>query len=142
MRQAGALPYRLAARGSDASVEILLITSRETRRWIIPKGNIDFNMAPHAAAAVEAEEEAGVRGKIGKTPIGRFCYRKGLASGISVGAKVVVYPLLVTIDLDDWKEKSWRERRWFPLTEAAEAVAEPDLRDLIRAFDVESLKMR
>jgi len=128
------LPYRKIGQGSGAPVEVLLITTRETRRWIIPKGNIDFNMAPHVAAALEAEEEAGVRGKIGKKPLGSFRYRKRLVNGISVNAKVVVFPLAVSTELDDWQEKSWRERRWFPLAEAAEAVVEPDLRDLIRSF--------
>lgn len=120
--------------GLDAPVHILLVTSRESKRWVIPKGNFGNNIAPHAAAALEAEEEAGVRGAVCPTPLGSFRYRKRKGSGASLMADVDVFPLAVSQELDDWKERKQRERRWFPLAEAAEAVDEPDLRDLIRSF--------
>ncbi|RIX32639.1 DUF47 family protein [Sphingomonas edaphi] len=113
---------------------MLLVTSRESKRWVIPKGNFGSNIAPHAAAALEAEEEAGVRGAVCPTPIGSFRYRKRKGSGASLMADVDVFPLAVSQELDDWKERKQRERRWFPLAEAANAVDEPDLRDLIRSF--------
>lgn len=115
-------------------MQILLVTSRESKRWVIPKGNFGSNIAPHAAAALEAEEEAGVRGAVCPTPIGSFRYRKRKGSGASLMADVDVFPLAVSQELDDWKERKQRERRWFPLAEAANAVDEPDLRDLIRSF--------
>lgn len=128
------MPYRNLGHGLDAPVQILLVTSRESRRWVIPKGNFGSNIAPHAAAALEAEEEAGVRGAVCPTPIGSFRYRKRKGSGASLMADVDVFPLAVSQELDDWKERKQRERRWFPLAEAANAVDEPDLRDLIRSF--------
>jgi predicted phosphate transport protein (TIGR00153 family) len=116
-------------------VQILLITSRESGRWVIPKGNFGNSVSPHAAAAQEAEEEAGVRGAVCPTPLGTYRYRKRKGSGASLMADVEVFPLAVSEELPDWKEKKQRDRQWFTLTEAAEAVDEPDLRDLIRSFD-------
>lgn len=128
------MPYRNLGQGLDAPVQILLVTSRESKRWVIPKGNFGSNIAPHAAAALEAEEEAGVRGAVCPTPLGSFRYRKRKGSGASLMADVDVFPLAVSQELDDWKERKQRERRWFPLADAADAVDEPDLRDLIRSF--------
>lgn len=128
------MPYRSAGPGLDAAVSILLVTSRETKRWVIPKGNVAGGVAPHAAAAVEAEEEAGVRGAVCPTPLGSFRYRKRKGSGASLMADVEVFPLSVSEELADWKESKQRERRWFSLAGAADAVDEPDLADLIRSF--------
>jgi len=134
IRQIAALPYRNVGQGLRAPVQILLVTSRGSGRWVIPKGNFANNIVPHAAAAQEAEEEAGVRGAVCPTPLGRYRYRKLKGSGASLMADVEVFPLAVTQELRDWKERKQRERRWFSLSEAARAVDEPDLRDLIRSF--------
>lgn len=91
-------------------------------------------MSPYQAAAQEALEEAGVVGDISREPLGAFRYPKQISSGATVTAKVVVFPLAVSRELNDWPERDIRERRWFPLPEAAEAVQEPELRDIIRAF--------
>lgn len=113
---------------------MLLVTSRGTRRWVLPKGNIDAGMSAHAAAAQEAEEEAGVRGATCPTPIGRYRYRKTKWTGASLMVDVEVFPICVTDELAEWKESHQRERRWFPLAAAADAVNEPDLKALIRNF--------
>ena len=113
IRQIAALPYRNVGQGLDAPVQILLVTSRETRRWVIPKGNLADTIVPHAAAAQEAEEEAGVRGAVCPMPLGSYRYRKRKGSGASLMADVDVFPLAVTEELADWKEKEQRERRWF-----------------------------
>ena len=134
IRQVAALPYRSSGSAIDAPVSILLVTSRETKRWVIPKGNPDSSLAAHAAAALEAEEEAGVRGAVCPTPLGSYRYRKRRASGASVMLDVEVFPLAVREELATWKEADERQRRWFPLSEAADAVEEPDLADLIRSF--------
>ena len=91
-------------------------------------------MAPHRAAEQEAEEEAGVKGDISSHPIGAFRYRKRLCSGITTTAKVIVFPLRVTEELDDWQERRLRLRKWFSPNEAAEAVVEMDLRELLCSF--------
>ncbi len=128
------MPYRTAGPALDAPVSILLVTSRETRRWVIPKGNLGAGVAPHVAAAQEAEEEAGVRGAVCPTPLGSYRYRKRRGNGASLMADVDVFPLSVNEELAQWKEQDQRERRWFSLSEAAARVDESDLRDLIASF--------
>ncbi|WP_315765162.1 DUF47 family protein [Sphingomonas sp. Y38-1Y] len=135
MRQIAALPYRSESSAIDAPVRVLLVTSRGTGRWVIPKGNVSPGMTAHEAAANEAEEEAGVVGAACPTPLGNYRYRKRRGNGASLMADVEVFPLAVTAELSQWKEQHQRERRWFSLAEAADAVEEPDLRDLIRSFD-------
>src|SRR5690606_18434315 len=98
------------------------------------------SMAPHSAAAMEAEEEAGITGPVCPTPLGSYRYRKRRANGASLMVDVDVFPLAVTRELDSWKEQSQRERRWFSLREAARAVDEEDLRDLIRSFGASEFK--
>ena len=112
----------------------MLVTSRGSGRWVVPKGNASTRSTPHAAAAREAEEEAGVRGAICPTPLGSYRYRKLRGSGASLMVDVNVYPLAITAELDSWKEQHERQRRWFTLAEAAEAVDEPDLGELIHSF--------
>ena len=94
IEQVAALPYRKAGFGRKAPT-ILLVTSRQTGRWVVPKGNLMIGKAPHEAAAIEAEEEAGVRGIISPVSLGRFRYRKILAGGAYVMAEVELFPLAV-----------------------------------------------
>ncbi len=101
---------------------------------MIPKGNLSNGVDPHVGAAEEAYEEAGVTGAVCPVKLGSFRYRKKRGSGASLMADVDVFPLAVTSELDEWPEKSERERRWFSLGEAATAVDEADLADLIRSF--------
>ena len=110
IRQIAALPYRTEGGGIDAPVMVLLVTSRESGRWVIPKGNPTAGMAPHAAAALEAEEEAGVAGLVCPTPLGSYRYRKRRANGASLMLDVDVFPLSVSRELPEWKEQSQRER--------------------------------
>lgn len=129
-RQVAALPYRI---GEDG-LQIMMITSRETRRWVIPKGGRMRGKTDPQAAAIEAMEEAGVQGRIGETSLGAFRYAKRLKSGDSRACVVAVYPLRVLIQLGGWPEAHQRERRWMTPDEAAAAVDEPDLARLISAF--------
>ena len=128
------MPYRVEGLGIGAPVRILLVTSRESGRWVIPKGNPTAGLTPHAAAALEAKEEAGVVGLVCPTALGSYRYRKKRRNGSSLMFDVSVFPLAVNTELDAWKEQGQRERRWFSLVEAADAVEEEDLRDLIRSF--------
>lgn len=121
--QIAALPLRLA---SDGEIEVLLVTSRETRRWIVPKGWPMAGLADHEAAGVEAREEAGVKGKLFAQPIGRYAYwQRGRLETRFL--HVDVFLLRVDKVLKSWKEKGQRERRWFGVAEAADLVQEPDL---------------
>ena len=129
-RQVAALPWR---RGEDG-LEILLVTSRETRRWVTPKGGRMPGKTDPEAAAIEAMEEAGVQGDIGVNPVGAFRYAKRLKSGDDRMYVVAVYPLKVLIQLGAWPEAAERERRWMSLDDAAASVHEPDLAQLILDF--------
>ncbi len=134
------MPYRTDGSTIDAPVRVLLVTSRENKRWVIPKGNPTSGMVAHRAAAQEAREEAGVLGLVCPTPLGSYRYRKRRTNGASLMVDVDVFPLAVNRELDTWKEQSQRERRWFSLPEAARAVDESDLRDLIRSFGPSEFK--
>lgn len=132
--QVGVLPYRVDAKGD---VRILLITSRETGRWIVPKGNVEPGLAPHEAAVREAHEEAGVEGRVGETALGSYSYVKQRRSGDAVPVEVDIYPLEVARQLDDWPERRERAVRWFSRADAAASVAERSLRALILGFHPE-----
>lgn len=131
LKQVAALPYRIEA---DGRCLILLVTSRDTGRWIIPKGNPIHGLAPYLAAAREAYEEAGLIGHPESRAIGSFRYNKRKKSGAIREALVEVFPLPVATQLEVWPEKHERETRWFACAEAAALVAEPELSELIRAF--------
>jgi len=128
--QYAALPWRL--RGE--TVQILLVTSRCTRRWIIPKGWPMDGIKPTDTAAREALEEAGVTGQVDKQPVGRYRYMKLLRDGVELPCRVEVFALKVTEESPDWDEMDARERRWCSVAEAAAAVLEPQLRMVIRRF--------
>ncbi len=129
--QYAALPYRVTGRGET---EVLLITSRETRRWVIPKGWPMKGKTPHAAAAKEALQEAGVLGRIEKHAIGAYDYIKRLKNGAPLACTVDVFPLQVARQRKRWREKGQRIAHWFPADEAADNVDEDGLRELILAF--------
>lgn len=128
-RQVAALCYRRSPR-----VELLLVTSRDTGRWVTPKGWPMKDRPDYAAAATEAFEEAGVDGIIGETAIGSYDYDKTKKSGDAKPVSADVFPLEIITVRDEWPEKGQRTRGWFTPEEAAAAVDEEDLADLIRAF--------
>lgn len=130
-RQVGALCWRR----SGEKIEILLITSRESGRWIIPKGGRMAGLSNAAAAAEEAWEEAGVRGKLSERRVGTFHYAKRLERGGLRVTAVEVYALRVKQERDDWPERKERTRRWFSVAAAAAAVDEPELKTLIAGFE-------
>ena len=127
--QYAALPWRVTD-----GVEILLITSRETGRWVIPKGWPMKGKSAWEAAAREAFEEAGVFGEITPAPFGAYPYVKYLKSGLGRPCKVKVFPFRVTGQEADWPEKHQRAAQWFEWKEAAAAVQELRLGRIIRKF--------
>ena len=128
--QFGALCWRKRA----DEVQVLLITSRRTRRWILPKGWPMHDEAPSDAARTEAWEEAGVTGKMGQFCIGIYSYAKEIEDSV-LPVVVAVFPLKVKDTATDWPEKKERRRKWFSLKQAASRVNEPELKALIRNFD-------
>lgn len=128
--QVAALPWRR----TDARVEIMLITSRDTGRWVLPKGWPEGAEDFCDAAAREAIEEAGVTGAVARREAGRYRYAKVFASGEEVPCEVLVFPLEVDGVAEKWKEKRQRKRKWVTPSEAARMMNEPDLCKLIAAF--------
>jgi 8-oxo-dGTP pyrophosphatase MutT (NUDIX family) len=128
--QYAALPWRLVGAG----VEILLASSRDTRRWVIPKGWPMKGVKAHMAAAIEAREEAGLTGKIEKTKIGSFHYHKRLKNGADILCRVDVFPMQVLRQAKHWPEQGQRVTQWFTYADAAEEVLETELKALILAF--------
>ncbi|HYW17041.1 MAG TPA: NUDIX hydrolase [Allosphingosinicella sp.] len=129
LTQYGVLPVRRSAGGG---LEVLLITSRETRRWVVPRGNPIPGKSPAESAAQEAYEEAGIIGPVEPEAFGEYSYEKRRRFGIAVPAVVHLFRMKVDEERDDWPEKNQRERRWFAAEEAAAAVHEDELARLIR----------
>lgn len=130
IRQVAALPFR---RRSDGGLEVMLVTSRQTRRFVLPKGWPMKRLADWEAAAVEAAEEAGLKGTAAHQPIGRYTYWKRLKD-VFVPILVDVYPFEVEGKADGWKEARQRRRSWVAATEAWSLVDEPELISLLRRF--------
>ena len=130
--QYGALPYRFTKAGV---LQILVVTTRTTRRWIIPKGWPMTGRKPAQAAAQEAYEEAGVRGDISTKSIGAFTYEKLLnGEDGAIPCEVRVFALLVKRQAKSWPEAAERELQWLTLDEAAAAVGDEGLQSLIQSF--------
>lgn len=120
--QSGVIPFRLR----QEKLEILLITSRKKKRWVIPKGIIEADLSPEESAAKEAYEEAGVSGKVQSRMAGQYRYKKW--GGVCT---VKVYLLEVKEVLENWPESFFRDREWVSVREAQKRIQEKDLRKII-----------
>lgn len=131
LEQYGVLAYEVS---DDGETRFLLITSRRTKRWVIPRGNPIRGLSPSQSAAQEAYEEAGLTGYVSPEEIGAYPYEKVRRGGFTTPAIVHVFPLRTTIQSGHWPERHQRQTRWFTRQEAAAAVEEEGLRDLILSF--------
>lgn len=122
----------LCIRGEGKETELLLVHSLDSKRWIIPKGWPMRGKTLAEAAAIEAWEEAGVRGEILPEAIGSFAYQKRRASGVPQPCQAQVYCLRVTFTASSFPESELRNPQWFSLDEALERISEPDLKALIQ----------
>jgi 8-oxo-dGTP pyrophosphatase MutT (NUDIX family) len=129
--QFAALPWRI---GNGGTRQIMLLTSRETHRWVIPKGWPIKGRKPAEVASQEAYEEAGLIGQVvGKRPLGNFHYQKRLAKKAII-CEVRVFLFRVEQQLDNWPEKGERESKWVDAKEAAALVEEGGLAEIIERF--------
>lgn len=127
LNQYAALPYVV----TRDRLLVCLITSRGTKRWIVPKGWPKAGYTAHDMAAREAKEEAGLTGVVSVEPIGSYKYRKRLHLFASVMCRVSVFPLLVEAQRYNWREKGERQLEWMSPKQAAKRVTEPGLSELI-----------
>ncbi len=127
-KQVAVLPYRKHGKG----VDVLLITSRETKRWVIPKGWPMEGKNDCDAAATEAFEEAGIEGHVNQKSVGTYHYVKRKKTG-NLDCEVTVYLLDVTHLLREWPEKHERRRKWFSTKQATKRVDETGLQAIIAA---------
>jgi 8-oxo-dGTP pyrophosphatase MutT (NUDIX family) len=134
-QQSAVIPYRVNGRVRSQAplIEVMLITSRKRKRWVIPKGIIEPGMTPQESALKEAYEEAGIRGNVSATACGVYFYEKW--QGI---CRVEVFLLEVTEVLPDWPEAALRDREWMTFEEAANRVRENDLKQLLLKIPHES----
>ena len=128
LKQVAALPVSVDPEGR---LRVLLVTSRETQRFIIPKGWPMKRRKDHEAAAIEAEQEAGLVGRIHKKPIGAYTYWKRRADHFDL-CRVKVFVLEVRDRLPDWREKGQRRGAWLLVGEAADLVDEYGLVEILR----------
>jgi 8-oxo-dGTP pyrophosphatase MutT (NUDIX family) len=127
--QVAELPIRIA---DDGEINVLLVSSRETRRWVIPKGWPSKKMSD-----AEAREEAGVTGKVYRKPVGFYRYRKVLPASSRI-LDVAVYVLWVRKQRKSWAEQKERTRIWATLEDAAKLVREPGLKRLFAELEDET----
>ncbi len=128
--QYAALPYV----HQHGEIEVLLLTSRETKRWIIPKGWPEDGVPPHEQAATEAYEEGGLQGAVQEQSIGCYHYDKINKKGVGIPCRVEVFPLLVKLHLLRWPEKNERRLFWTTPQNAADLVDETELAKLMCSF--------
>lgn len=131
VQQVATLPFVLPNTG----LEVLLITSRRRKRWVVPKGWPSKGLSFPEAAETEAAEEAGLAGIVHKEPVGSYRYRKRMHAGYDVPCHVFVYPMVVLEHRLDWPERGERTFRWCSLGEAAELVGDADLGGLLSKLD-------
>lgn len=110
------------------------MTSRDTGRWVIPKGWPMASLDPHEAAMREAWEEAGIEGRVTTQPLGRYGYAKRLTPTRAVECEVEVFALEASRVAARFPERRQRRRKWFRPDKAATKVAEPSLAKLLREF--------
>ncbi|WP_299695007.1 NUDIX hydrolase [uncultured Tateyamaria sp.] len=130
-QQIAALPVRWDSKGR---ARVLMVTSRDTGRWVMPKGWLMDGKKPWHAAKIEALEEAGAIGFVSDRAIGHYHYTKRLGGGRKVVCRVTVYPMIVDRLKRRWKERKERKRHWFALRKAAKLVNETELTALLRTL--------
>lgn len=130
-RQIAALPVHWDKQGK---LRVLMVTSRDTGRWVMPKGWLMDGKKPWHAARIEALEEAGAVGFVSEEALGQYHYKKRLGGGKSVRCRVTVYPMVVDRLKNRWKERNERTRHWFSARKAAKLVEEEELTALLQGL--------
>lgn len=135
LHQVAALPYLVERPGTTL---VMLVTSLETHRWVIPKTRLKPQLPGSRLAARESYIAAGIFGLADADPLGRYHYEKRRQDGSTCVAAVMVYSVAFVAKATEWPERRYRERKWFTLNEAADAVSEPALKALIAGFELDT----
>ncbi len=139
--QFAGLPYRtVRKKNGEKVIEVLLVTSRFSGRWILPKGWPMDRLTPAEAAAQEVWEEAGARGDAHDICLGLYTYNKWMSDEETLPVIVAVFPIRVRELADEYPEAGQRKRKWMRLKKAAAKVEERDLKQLIQSFSLEKLR--
>ncbi len=123
-RQSAVIPLRK----NKGDLEILMISSRKKKRWVIPKGVKEPDLSSQDSAAKEALEEAGIEGRVSSAAMGSYQYQKWGGT-----CTVEVFPMIVETMHAEWEE-SYRDREWVSLEEAIERVTEEALKEMLRTL--------
>ncbi|MCP5364943.1 MAG: NUDIX hydrolase [Hyphomicrobiales bacterium] len=126
-RQSGVIPWRR----TDDGIQVLLITSRKKKRWVLPKGVVEPGISPAASAAKEAMEEAGIAGLVEDQPLGTYRYQKWGGT-----CTVEVFAMKVMEEMMTWPEDSFRSREWISIAEAKDRVDEAELKAILISFSI------
>ncbi|MBF0622836.1 MAG: NUDIX hydrolase [Magnetococcales bacterium] len=119
--QSAVVPYRMV----DDTPEIMMITSRKKKRWVVPKGIIEPDLPAPESAAKEAWEEAGIKGDLLDGTLGSYKYQKWAGT-----CTVDVFVMRVTEEADKWLE-DFRDRQWVSVDEAVKRIKEPALKEMV-----------
>ena len=138
--QFAALPFRVSKKKGGSGVEVLLVSSLDSGRWIIPKGWPMDGLTPAEAAGREAWEEAGATGRMHETCLGLYSYNKWIDEELTLPVIVAVFPLEVKRLHDTFPEAEKRRRKWVSLKKAAQRVDEYELKQMIRGFSLDRLR--
>ncbi len=126
-KYSGVVPFRF----KDDILQILLIKTKNKKKWITPKGKIEKNMTPRASALKEAEEEGGIKGEIIGKKLGYYVLKKG---NDSENDRILMFSMRVNEELIDYKEKEIRERRWCSMEEVLTLVSNTKLKEIIQSI--------
>ena len=124
-KQSAILPFKKI----EGKYHILLVTSRNGSKWVIPKGIVEENLKARKSAEKEALEEAGIAGKTSKNSIGKYSYEKW--GGI---CEVEVFPCKVKLEMDEWDEMQFRERKWFSVEKTLKKIDNEQLKSLVKKY--------
>lgn len=124
----------LCLRKRKGQTEVLLLTSLDTGRWVVPKGWPMRGRSLAGAALREAWEEAGIRGKVRHEPVGSYHYEKKRDGGLALHCEVRAFVVETESQAERYPEAGQRERLWLVPAEAAKRVREPELKALLRAI--------
>ncbi|WP_208988552.1 NUDIX hydrolase [Labrenzia sp. VG12] len=125
----------LCHRMREGKVEVLLVTSKSTRRWILPKGWPILSRRAHRTAAIEAFEEAGVTGRVHKNPFASFSSYKGGEAGLKLRTEILVFLVDVESEAEEFPDSAERDVRWVSIKDAVRMTNEPGLIDVFRKLN-------